>query len=379
MIASRTKHCTGKRLRSNRGQGTAELPLALLLLVFFLVMPAINLIAITTDAAVLFLITYQTAYQAAAQPRYAQALTAAADEALALNKSAFAAFAHLTPVNGYQNSGADLYVLATNYQTEAIQTYGPNTPVPPPIDASQFIYEYMTSLNYSVTPFINMANVPFIGKVPGLGKPFPLHFTAHRAVEHVQGISTAQADPSLSSSSPSPQLSLGASGGGNTPGMVASAAGGDWNYPNIYGMIQQSGQTIVAQAVLIVKGTDPWVNTGLTLQPGQNAWIDSRADGTWSNGTGLDYDANGMPATSWPTMDIINGPNHGALVAHVGGNLPPIVGGSAGTNAGPSDFLVGNTLLNYPVTGSGPISLVMNDSYPTDNTGQQIVRIIITQ
>ncbi len=57
--------------------------------------------------------------------------------------------------------------------------------------------------------------------------------------------------------------------------------------------------------------------------------------------------------------------------------------GEFGTNA---PFLVGDTLINYSPQTSGPLSMVCNDDIDpavqdgyTDNSGEQIVRVIVTQ
>jgi hypothetical protein len=131
----------------------------------------------------------------------------------------------MQPVGGYNNCGVTLYVDATNYIGNTVKSYGPNTPVPPPIDTTSTFYEYRAVASYDVRPFIDLGSVPFINNVPVIGKPAQLNFTCLRQVEYPQGLEGAG---SLASIGNLP----GAPGNGSNPSNpLASPPPADWNYP----------------------------------------------------------------------------------------------------------------------------------------------------
>ena len=83
----------------------AKWPAAIFICLFFFVFPLINLVALSTDYAVISLINYQSAVRASSQQYFNVALDAAEQEVKQLNSSPFAKFGHLTAIGGYQQSG----------------------------------------------------------------------------------------------------------------------------------------------------------------------------------------------------------------------------------------------------------------------------------
>ena len=362
--------------RSRRSQKGSLIEFAPVLFILFslILMPIIDLIALGTGTATLVLLTHKSATQAANSADYDTALEKMVQETNSDLKSGFAQFALIKPVKGYQNCGTDLWVKATNYRSGTTVNFGPNTPVPPPVDLSNNIYEYTARATCEVGPLVNMGLIPFLAGVPGLGRPATITFDATRSVEHPNGLDNGQTLASLNKDS-----------GGNVPKFDRSPTGtpaiglnnSGWNYPNIYDAIAQAGQKVLAENVLIVKGTDDWVNTGLNVSPGQIVWVDSRADGAWSNNPGpTTFDANGE-ANGMAAWKVFSGAYPGALIGCIG--LPPATTAATGALSSSQLFGVGKTLTSHPVTGSGAISLMINDNYRPNNQGLQVVRIIITQ
>jgi|GEM_PF-4012368 len=122
-----------------------------------------------------------------------------------------------------------------------------------------------------------------------------------------------------------------------------------------------------------VNATQPWQNTGVTVQPGNPVAI-SYKSGQWTADPGTNngnlYDANGCPGiivtqSGYPLQNV----NMGALIGQVGNNTP---------------FLIGNGPVTTPSGQSGALKLCINDDLNAeygaglaDNIGSLQVRIKI--
>lgn len=171
-------------------------------------------------------------------------------------------------------------------------------------------------------------------------------------------------------------------------GKTAPKAGTAWRDPRIESMIDVAGQTIVAQKVVSVPADAPWVDSGLTLEPGEHLWTDTRSDGRWSgNPRYFPYsDANGLSV--YPgAYRIYSGARVESLIGFVGAtppNVPEVTvdahakSGGAGGITRPGLVAVGDTLRNFAPSSAGRIWLRNNDNtnYFSD-VGRQIVKVII--
>jgi hypothetical protein len=214
-----------------------------------------------------------------------------------------------------------------------------------------------------------------------------LTFVANRPIEHPGGLQTAAGG------------GVGSGGGGpavkpfnrvaSNPNSAGPPSNVTWRNPAIFQAIQNAGQTVVTVAVVQVQANynqsanappGGWVNTGITIQSGQNVWLDTQATGIWNNAA-YTSDANGQPGTAangWGG-NIDPNVNNGMLIGWTGPNPPILPYGHS--NAGPASTRYipsGNTLLNFPDNYSGTIWLACNDNQAGD-WGSQMVRIIITQ
>ncbi|MGH9550549.1 MAG: hypothetical protein ACRD3W_14310, partial [Terriglobales bacterium] len=235
-----------------------------------------------------------------------------------------------------------------------------NTPVPPPIDTSTWVYECTATVKCTVGPLINLSFVPWIGLIPGLGKPAIICLSASRAAEYPRGLAgkgnLLRSDLWVPALDPNPSV---------PPRNGIDDSG--WNYPDIYRVIKRAGQTIVDQDVLQVPAKDAnWTGTTIVVQPGEKLWIDLRSTGQWTTWTGVRplTDANG--ATFLPPDGPAPNVPEGTLVAKVG--------------TGPA-FKVGTSFMNYAPGQSGKVQLIDNDQANAynDNSGVQTVRIILTR
>ncbi len=353
-----------RRRRLSTGN-ISEFGVALFIFLMVIAFPLIDLFGLASGAAVLLMAAHEAASSSASQRRYTDCLTAMQTDVSSFVNGSFGKFVKMRPVGGYGGSGADLFIDASSFVGNASKRFGPNTAVPPPIDLTSNIYECTVVVNCEVGPLLNLSCVPFLGGIPGLGKPVILSMSASRAAEYPRGLefpsgSVASASGALPGFSQTPTVSA-------PPGL----AGSGWNNPNIYDQIKAAGETVVAEEVVVVQAVNAnWTPTTLTVTPGEKVWIDTRSDGIWTTalgGSSPATDANGYPFTT-PDPGA-NAPNQpiSALV------------GKLGTSGTP--FLLGVSRLNYPPAGTGMFSMVFNDDLAGyfNNGGAQMVRVIIVQ
>jgi hypothetical protein len=314
-----------------------EFPFALFLLFLVIAFPLIDLLGLASGAATAVLVAHQAAARAASHQRYDTALSAMTTEAQNLLGSGFAAFAKMKPVGGNKQSGADLYVVATNYRSAGINVYGPNKPVTTNIDPSTCLYECNVKTNYEIGPTISMAGIPYIGTVPGLGRPAQIKIEASRAAEYPMGLNQVG------------DVSSSTDGGGITIGTISipwdsanNPAGSSWNFVQLYDIVLTYGlQPFNDDVVTVQANNQAWTPTVLSDSGGTALFLDTRPDG-WvtCDGQPTQYTASGNP-----NRILSNGLPLGALI------------GKCGTNGKP--FLVGNSLFDQ--TGTGLLYLAVND------------------
>lgn len=357
--------------KRRKRSGLGELPLVLLVFFLLAVFPLLDLMNLAVAGTTMCLFAHQAASAACVQRSYPEALSAAEQQSKNLLSTGMASMLKMKPAGGANNSGMNLLVKATSYYSGKIQTFGPNTPVPPPIDTYTNIYEFVSVMNYDVGPFFPVA---FLSNVPGVGCPARLSFSAHRMVEYPAGL-VGQSNPALSGGNGGVDLDP-ANLDVDTPGQPVSGSRATWLDPNIYTKIEQSGQTIVDEDVLKIYANDrAWQDTGLNIQPGCKVWIDYQSVGQWSwydghncagSGIGSDLDRN----HNWPK---------GSMVGVVGNNG--------------NEFLMSDHLWNYPPPGTGRLFMGMNtnigpifsstprlnDLEYAHNQGFLTVRVIITK
>jgi hypothetical protein len=354
--------------RSQRGASEiAQFIPALYILFLIVFLPLVNLGGLFVAATIQYLVTNDCVSKASTQGDYASALNTMATEAYQFQTLGLAKLITLFPQGGYVGCGNDLYVVSTNVASGAVTLSSPNKPLINSIDTGSNVYELSVKSIYSVAPLVNLSAVPLLGAVPGLGKPVTLNFTANRPVEHPGGLQIAN-------------NSGGGSGGGPTlfnrvtaPGTsFAGANNGTWYDPIIFDQIRAAGQTVVSVNVIVVLATsNVWTPAGLNVLPGQKIWIDTQAVGSWTDKVGVwpSVSANGDPSN--PTFPNFAAPSLPAscLVGQFGSNTP---------------FFVGNSLINYSPSTTGPLSMIINDGPVgtnafADNSGAQMVRVIVVQ
>lgn len=361
MATNGTEPLAFKR-RCARGS-TTEFSIALYIFLLIIAFPLLDLFGVSGGAAVMLLGANQVATTVAAQRRFPDCLTSMQAETDSFLSGNFARFMKLRPVGGYKSTGADLFIEQSSIVGGKSDHIGPNAPVPPPIDTSSNIYECTVQLNCEVGPFMNLSFVPFLGNVPGLGKPALLSLSSSRSVEYPRGLEYPSSDI--------------ASAGGALPTLYQSPTasvppgndGSGWNNPTIYDMIKAAGQKVLAQEVIEVHAINGnFTPTSISVAPGQSIWIDTRADGSW-NTSADDGNANADGYNYYPATYMCPSAPAGSLIGKLSGSGAP--------------FFLGVDKFNYPPAGTGTLGLMINDgadpSVYTDNNGVQIVRVILVQ
>jgi hypothetical protein len=366
---------------------------AMILLIF----PFLNLLTIATSYATICLLTQQCVSQAAKQHTYQEALKVASNESQSWLNSPFASFAKLSAVSGYRNSGIDLYVEATDFRTTKVTSFGPNKPIPSPLDPQTFVYELAAASSFEVKPFVDMSKIPVLGGIAGLGQPITLNYRCAKAAEHIAGldddspITTAYTGGAMTFNAPKLQ----------SEGATTSQANvGSWNHPDMYEAIKNAGQKVLTQDVIIVHANNSyWTPTKLFVPEGAKLWVDYRADGVWQvraksyeddifDADGFytfnqQYDYTVDPQTGVSTKEIFP---EGSLVGKLGLDGKRFFMGKAAWNkelGKAGELFIGMNESNYdPATGLS-CGLVNAGSKPStmynDNVGQLEVRIVIAK
>lgn len=353
--------------RNCGGHQIQEFAIGLFVLLFVVMFPLLDIIALGIATASGHLLVNQAASRAASQNRYPEALIAIKEESLTCLQNGFARFCKMQPIDGYQGCGIDLYIQSTDIHTNTNKTIGPNSPLPAPPDALSNVYEYTAAGKFQVSPLIPLNSLPLLGQVPGLGKPVILSFNSTKALEHLEGLSTkivAVGFTPAATKGPYP----GRDGNSQPANNIPNDSVG-WNYPNIYEAIAAKGQTIVTEDVFTVPAnSEPWTISSALCAPGQHVWIDTHAEGTWSFSDGVQLSADGDPNMNAPGAPPPEyGLPAGSLVSQVGDTGPV--------------FMSGKSTLDYVPQSSGLVEFRMNDNPGSfaNNMGIMVVRVIVTK
>lgn len=180
--------------RKETGSGAlAEFAPVLFVFFLFILFPLINLVGFGAGNATVQFATRHAATACATAVTYPGALSTMQTEINRVASSGFGKFAKLKANGGYNNCGADLYLVVTDVNTNVVKTYGPNTPPPNATQSSSELYEYRVQTRFDVSPWLNMSGIPFIGNVPVIGKTVTIVATCDRNAEHPEGFASAPA------------------------------------------------------------------------------------------------------------------------------------------------------------------------------------------
>lgn len=175
--------------RKARGGQLAEFGPVLWVFFLLIVFPLIDLFSFLWAVATVMLIANVAARDAGAAQTFSQAENQVLQRAGEFGN--FRGFAKMTPAAG-TTDGVNVVCLVTEAQTSstaAPRVYRKGDRVPTSAaDLTDNVYQYAVNAEYDVMPLFNLAGVPFVADVPGLGRPVPIKFTAMAAVEHPDGL-----------------------------------------------------------------------------------------------------------------------------------------------------------------------------------------------
>lgn len=358
-----------KSPRKPHGFSIAEFPPALMVFFVLTFFPLINLIGLALGTGSIALITSQAASKAAVQSTYDKSLTAAGDAASALVNSPLGRFLNIRAAGGYENRGIDLYIIASPVRGGQQNVFGPNTGLPAPPDALDYVYEYSAHSAFEVAPWVSMSGVPGLKEVPGLGKPAPIHFNWCSSIENIQALETgnvasSQGGGGVGSAQP-PQISNSAEAG-----QVLPDATGAWNYPNVYQLIEAAGQTVVSTDVLTIPANKLMTMTNITVTNDEFLWFTFRTDGEWAVG----------PLEDYPVLTA-DGDSSEMNNSYKDSSGTPVPLGMLVGKLTNSDYFRVGQQLTMSSPGSGTLGLFCADDpeFQNDNPGQMIVRVIVTR
>lgn len=245
------------RCRNRSGKAlTAEFACALTVFLLIILFPLINLIGMGMAAGTQYILTVNAATRAGTATTYGDALTAMAASANEITASGFGKFGKLQPIAGFSGSGTDLFIQVTPLGGGSTTNYGPNTPFAGAIDPNANVYEYQVRSIFDVGPFVNLGGFPFIGNVPGVGRPARFSFVASRMVEFDQGLAMGGNGTGLAGAGG------GGSGGGSGP--IASSGGGTGSGSGGDGSLNINGINYTPNDIRWwnnhADDTDPWNN-----------------------------------------------------------------------------------------------------------------------
>ncbi|MBZ0189796.1 MAG: hypothetical protein K8F91_26360, partial [Candidatus Obscuribacterales bacterium] len=169
-----------------------------------------------------YLVAMQTAADAGNSTSYPSALSLVESTANKLSTSGFGQFGKLQPAGGFNGCGVDLFATQENSNDGTTTTSGANSPLSLNPDVSNNIYSFDTVATFDVGPFVNMSAMPFIGDIPGVGKPARLTLSASRIIEHPESI----ADSGFGSQTGPPAGGSGPIGSMPNPGNPPPGGGG---------------------------------------------------------------------------------------------------------------------------------------------------------
>lgn len=185
-----------------RGSSIAEFGPMLVVLLICMLFPLINLFSVACGIATVHLLANNAARQSGSASSQTEALQCMSDQAKLIIQSGIGKFAHLRPVNGYQNLGVDLYIDRTQVSSTAGKItpvasahFGPNQPYPSEekLDKDAYVYTYCVQARMEVLPLFNFSKAPFgLSKIPAVGQPITVVHTVACNVEHPEGLISRQ-------------------------------------------------------------------------------------------------------------------------------------------------------------------------------------------
>jgi hypothetical protein len=350
------------RTRAARNQFGSAAALAELLPVVFLgalifLFGIVNLVGVCFAEATSYLVALEACARAANAADFNGALVGMSTCSTQLLEGALGKMGRLTPDGGFEGSGTDLYILATNIYTNQTTITGPNKLLPS-IDAASNVYQCETRCTFKSAPVVAAANIPGLDTIPGLGRPFELTC----AVRHVL------TNPRLFAASvPGGANQLTVAPTTNQAPSYGLTSLANWNYTSRDGFQLAPGQQILDSSLQIIPANQsnwqPLLNSSgapIQLNPGQRLTV-LVSSNNWAD----QYDN----WVTWYYGDRSVAPSNGITTATLTAKI-----GKDSTYA----FPMTPSFYNFSNPYAGVVYLRFNDTFWKSNLGQVSVTAYIT-
>jgi hypothetical protein len=274
--------------RKRTGAVTLEFTVALAVFLLVMLFPLINLIGMAMAAGTQYLLTVECASRAGNAATFEDALIAMERTSGEITSSGFGRFGKLQPIAGYSGSGTNLFINVTRLNNGGTLVFGPNLPYAGIIDKSNRVYEYQVRSTFDVGPFVNLSLFPFVGDVPGVGKPARLTFVANRTVEFADGLAMGGNGTVLASGGRG-----GAGGGGGNPLGGGGGGGGTLPQTIVYNTVVPGGADGGSYIITIFGGRDGNGRLNFSMNGAYSTQSNSTLIATAQN-----FNANGQDMTT---------------------------------------------------------------------------------
>jgi hypothetical protein len=171
-----------KRSQRSHNGSTAEFAPALLVLFVIMVFPLIDLLAVAVGYADAWVLSVRWASIAAGSTGIESGTSLVERDC---TKSMQTGLANLVKLSV---PDIRVYGVRTKVMDGSVEYIGPRERANPPLNTTDYVYEYMTKAQFEQQPFVTMGGLPGLQSVPGLGAPFKYTLSQMRAVEHLEGL-----------------------------------------------------------------------------------------------------------------------------------------------------------------------------------------------
>lgn len=184
-----------RQTRTATGAAISEFGYVLFVFFIIILFPCINIIMYSVGASTVQAISTEACRAATSSESKTDAINLARNKTQAILNTGLAQCVRVVPQGvGIPTTGCRLEVLRSPLLNPAlVQTTdvsnGQAIPAAwQPVDTQTFLYQYRVTANYNVNPFLNMAGIPFVGQIPGVGAPGFMQYTSTGQVENAAGL-----------------------------------------------------------------------------------------------------------------------------------------------------------------------------------------------
>jgi len=180
--------------RNRRGAAQLfEFGSALYLFFFAFGIPIIALLNMIFTLSVAQFVTNEAADIAATASAFDIALSKSSERFLALSQSGIGKLAHLRSIDGYDDSGLDLFIEIKDLRSQKVDRFGPNVALKQELQLDKKTYSYRVISKFAIGPVFSTASNALL-PIPYMTVPVATTFSAVRVVERPDTLSICVQD-----------------------------------------------------------------------------------------------------------------------------------------------------------------------------------------